>query len=171
MAFVAFMERKNKNLREPSQKPNFQLCFTVEPLCFLLGRQYHALGFIILVTSDSSNTMLMSIKLTGMKSSSKNHVNQKKVAGNTGQIDSTGHRNSKFQKDKVTMFLNEAYKTADPQNEAVYCLQEVGHKEVYESGILKTECTWYFKEKLALYVYHLLGKGIEDRISAIGNFM
>ncbi|KAG1146844.1 hypothetical protein G6F38_004657 [Rhizopus arrhizus] len=41
---------------------------------------------------------------------------------------------------QVIMFLNEVYKTTNPQNEAVYCLQEVENKEVYESVISKTEC-------------------------------
>lgn len=38
------------------------------------------------------------------------------------------------------MFLNEVYKTTNPQNEAVYCPQEVGNKEIYESVISRTEC-------------------------------
>ncbi|KAG2229684.1 hypothetical protein INT48_007783 [Thamnidium elegans] len=60
---------------------------------------------------------------------------------------------------QVIMFLNEVYKTTDPQNEAVYCLQEVENKEVYESVISKTECmskkseiafaTWCSKRKVS----------------------
>ncbi|KAG0806776.1 hypothetical protein G6F16_010999 [Rhizopus arrhizus] len=41
---------------------------------------------------------------------------------------------------QVIMFLNEVYKSTDTQNEAVYCLQEVDNKEVYESVISKTDC-------------------------------
>lgn len=48
--------------------------------------------------------------------------------------------------------------TTDPQNETVYCLQEVDNKEVYEPVISKTECmgkkpeiafaTWCSKRKV-----------------------
>lgn len=61
---------------------------------------------------------------------------------------------------QVIMFLNEVYKATDPQNEALYCLQEVGNKEVYESVISKTECmskkseiafaTWWSKRRFNL---------------------
>ncbi|KAI8875630.1 hypothetical protein K501DRAFT_233357, partial [Backusella circina FSU 941] len=60
---------------------------------------------------------------------------------------------------QVIMFLNEVYKTTDPQNEAVYYLQEVENKEIYESVISKTECmskkseiafaTWCSKRKVS----------------------
>lgn len=49
-------------------------------------------------------------------------------------------------------------RTIDPQNETVYCLQEVDNKEVYESVISKPECmskksetafaTWCSKRKV-----------------------
>lgn len=38
------------------------------------------------------------------------------------------------------MFLNEVYKTTNPQNEALYSLQEIENKEVYDSVISKAEC-------------------------------
>ncbi|CEP08393.1 hypothetical protein [Parasitella parasitica] len=60
---------------------------------------------------------------------------------------------------QVITFLNEVNKPADPQNEAVYCLQEVDTKEIYESFISKTECmnkksevafaTWCSKTKVS----------------------
>ncbi|CEP07718.1 hypothetical protein [Parasitella parasitica] len=34
---------------------------------------------------------------------------------------------------QVIMFLNEVYKTANPQNEALYSLQEIENKEIYEN--------------------------------------
>ncbi|KAI7896737.1 uncharacterized protein EV154DRAFT_490691 [Mucor mucedo] len=37
------------------------------------------------------------------------------------------------------MFLNEVYKTTDPKNEALYSMQEIETKEVYESVISKAE--------------------------------
>ncbi|KAI8990885.1 hypothetical protein BDF20DRAFT_810947 [Mycotypha africana] len=60
---------------------------------------------------------------------------------------------------QVITFLNEVYKPTDPRNEAVYCLQEVDTKEIYESVISKTECmnkksevafaTWCSKRKVS----------------------
>ncbi|EPB83454.1 hypothetical protein HMPREF1544_09782 [Mucor circinelloides 1006PhL] len=60
---------------------------------------------------------------------------------------------------QVITFLNEVYKPTDPQNEAVYCLQEVENKEIYQSVISKTECmnkkseiafaTWCSKRKVS----------------------
>ncbi|CAO3611411.1 unnamed protein product [Mucor hiemalis] len=59
---------------------------------------------------------------------------------------------------QVATFLNEVYKPIEPQNEAVYCLQEVENKEIYKSVISKTECmnkkseiafaTWCSKRKV-----------------------
>ncbi|CAO0791683.1 unnamed protein product [Mucor circinelloides] len=60
---------------------------------------------------------------------------------------------------QVITFLNEVYKPTDPQNEAVYCFQEVENKEIYQSVISKTECmnkkseiafaTWCSKRKVS----------------------
>lgn len=41
---------------------------------------------------------------------------------------------------QVITFLNEVYRTTDPQNETLYCLQKVTIKEIFESAISKTEC-------------------------------
>ncbi|KAG2190613.1 hypothetical protein INT47_009245 [Mucor saturninus] len=40
---------------------------------------------------------------------------------------------------EVVMFLNEVYKTTDPKNEALYSMQEIETKKVYESVISKAE--------------------------------
>lgn len=37
------------------------------------------------------------------------------------------------------MFLNEVYKTTNPKNEALYSMQQIETKEVYESVISKAE--------------------------------
>lgn len=38
------------------------------------------------------------------------------------------------------MYLNEVCKTKDPENEALYSLEEIDNKEVYESVVSKSEC-------------------------------
>ncbi|RCH78636.1 hypothetical protein CU097_002570, partial [Rhizopus azygosporus] len=40
---------------------------------------------------------------------------------------------------QVIMFLNEVYKTTNPKNEALYSMQQIETKEVYESVISKAE--------------------------------
>ncbi|CEG70464.1 hypothetical protein RMATCC62417_06357 [Rhizopus microsporus] len=53
--------------------------------------------------------------------------------------DKAGAKAELVTEQQVIMFLNEVYKTTNPKNEALYSMQQIETKEVYESVISKAE--------------------------------